>query len=304
MARERYSNAVTTTLDGSINDSVTTLDLDDASSWPPSSFRVIIGTEIMFCTSRSTNTLTVIRGYEGTVAASHADGDPALHVLTAGAIDAIRRDILCAAGMISHEASLSSDDDDFDDESFSGWTTVEGTPTVTVTEMNHRASILIPSGTASAQHAAFMKAKTVSPGDWIQCGIQMGGNGGQFPGPGLIMADGATYGSGKQAMFVFSINENQHILRRMTGFNNQVGSNNGSTVNAYFWPTLHLRMTYTALNQYTTQTSPDGITWANVHTTTSIGDMASAPTYVGFVASTWGSSNAFVESFTYFRCNF
>jgi len=67
-----------TTLDGSINDSVTSLDLADASDLPTiSAFRdtvIHIDSEKMRVTAVSSNTLTVERGYGGSTAASHIDG--------------------------------------------------------------------------------------------------------------------------------------------------------------------------------------------------------------------------------------
>jgi len=68
--------AVTTTLNGAINSSTTTIVLTDASQFPDSGTNFIkIGTEEMSYTGISTNTLTgVTRGVRNTTAASHSDG--------------------------------------------------------------------------------------------------------------------------------------------------------------------------------------------------------------------------------------
>jgi len=68
--------AITTTLNGAINDSTTTIVLTDASQFPSSGTNFIkIGTEEMSYTGISTNTLTgVTRGVRNTTAASHSDG--------------------------------------------------------------------------------------------------------------------------------------------------------------------------------------------------------------------------------------
>ncbi len=68
--------AVTTTLNGAINDSTTTIVLTDASQFPSSGTNFIkIGTEEISYTGVSTNTLTgVTRGVRNTTAASHSDG--------------------------------------------------------------------------------------------------------------------------------------------------------------------------------------------------------------------------------------
>ena len=68
--------AVTTTLNGAINDSVTSLTLTDASQFPSSGTNfIIIGSEEISYTGVSGNTLTgLTRGVAGTTAASHSDG--------------------------------------------------------------------------------------------------------------------------------------------------------------------------------------------------------------------------------------
>ena len=70
------SGEVTTTLDGAIDASTTTVVLADASSFPSTGTSYIqIGTEEISYTGISTNTLTgVTRGVRNTTAASHSDG--------------------------------------------------------------------------------------------------------------------------------------------------------------------------------------------------------------------------------------
>lgn len=71
---EQYANFATTLLNGAINNSTTTVVVDDGSVFPSTgNFRIVIDSEIMVCTSRSSNTLTVTRGQEGTTGASHVD---------------------------------------------------------------------------------------------------------------------------------------------------------------------------------------------------------------------------------------
>ena len=75
MAQERKVNRGESTLDGAINNSVTSLDVNDASSFPSSpQFRILIDDEIMLVTAVSSNTFTVTRAAEGPgAAASHSD---------------------------------------------------------------------------------------------------------------------------------------------------------------------------------------------------------------------------------------
>ncbi len=70
------TSAVSTTLDGGINDSVTSITVADASQFSSSGTNfAIIGSEEISYTGISSNTLTgVTRGVAGTTAASHSDG--------------------------------------------------------------------------------------------------------------------------------------------------------------------------------------------------------------------------------------
>lgn len=85
-------NAVSTTLNGSINNSTTTVVISDATGWPDGSsgpFTATIGAgtaseERLLVTSRSGTTLTVAnRGYDSTTAASHSSGESIVHSLSA-----------------------------------------------------------------------------------------------------------------------------------------------------------------------------------------------------------------------------
>lgn len=72
------------TLDGAINNSVTSLDVaaGDGASFPSVPFAIQIDDEGMLVTAKSTDTFTVTREYTGT-AASHEDNRPVIHVATA-----------------------------------------------------------------------------------------------------------------------------------------------------------------------------------------------------------------------------
>lgn len=91
--KETLVNNASSALNGSITDVATSLTVLDGSGFPASGeFRLIIGDELLLCTERNTNTLTVERGVEGTTAAAHADGSPVVHIVTAGALQRYGRD--------------------------------------------------------------------------------------------------------------------------------------------------------------------------------------------------------------------
>jgi len=87
---EQLSNAAVTTLNGSINSSVTSLVLTSATNFPTAgNFRILVESEIMKVTGVSGTTLTITRGQEGTTAASHSSGVVIAAVLTKAAVEAL-----------------------------------------------------------------------------------------------------------------------------------------------------------------------------------------------------------------------
>lgn len=88
--RNILCNDAFTTLDGAIDDSQTTFDVVDGSifapdpDYYPSTGLLILrcDDELMLCTGIVSNTLTVVRGHEGTTPAAHSSGEDVVHVLT------------------------------------------------------------------------------------------------------------------------------------------------------------------------------------------------------------------------------
>lgn len=86
--KEQFKNTAVSALDGSIDGSQTTLDVLDGSVFPATGdFHIRVEDEIMLCTARSTNTLTVVRGVEGSTPTSHADAISIAAKVTIGALE-------------------------------------------------------------------------------------------------------------------------------------------------------------------------------------------------------------------------
>lgn len=91
--REVFSNNATTTLSSSITSSATSISVASASAFPSTgNFRLLCGTEIMLCTAVSGNTFTVVRGQEGTTAASQTSGTTISQIVTLGSFTRSRID--------------------------------------------------------------------------------------------------------------------------------------------------------------------------------------------------------------------
>lgn len=85
--RQRSVNNYSSTLNGAINDSVTTVEVDSATGLPSEGdYYLNIDEEIVLVTHISGTTLTVLRGQEGTAAVSHLDEATITDVITAGDI--------------------------------------------------------------------------------------------------------------------------------------------------------------------------------------------------------------------------
>lgn len=91
--RELLANQASTTLNGSITSGATSITVISGSAFPSSgNFRVVCENEIMLCTARSGNVLTVVRAQEGTTAAAHLDGLTVAQSLTVGGLKQYLRD--------------------------------------------------------------------------------------------------------------------------------------------------------------------------------------------------------------------
>lgn len=92
---EQILNAAETTLNGSISNSATSIVVTDGSIYPAEGdYRLIIEEEIVLVTTRSSNTLTAVRGAEGTNAVSHANATKIHAVATQGGYDQYVRDFI------------------------------------------------------------------------------------------------------------------------------------------------------------------------------------------------------------------
>jgi hypothetical protein len=84
---EQISNKVEMVVASDVNASQTSILVEDASQAPETgNFRLKSGNELMLCTDRTGNVLTVERGIEDTTATSHAAGEKITLVLTAGSL--------------------------------------------------------------------------------------------------------------------------------------------------------------------------------------------------------------------------
>lgn len=127
MAREEIKGAVAaTTLNGAINNSVTSFTVTDGTGWPTGSPGPFVATidrglateEKVLVTTRSTNTFSsVTRGYDGTSAQSHANGAAIEHTISAALLDEANRVVserqgnvgLASAATVASQSKVTGD---------------------------------------------------------------------------------------------------------------------------------------------------------------------------------------------------
>lgn len=207
-----------------------------------------------------------------------------------------------AKASVYPEFTEGANDDEFNDESFTGWTTVEHAtpPTLVLTETNNRLSIVHPGGDITAEMHAFMKTVTPSTNDFIEIAFQGLGIEQNFNIAGLIMADGNTEGAGAQVAFYFSPNEaNKWALARFTGYNTLSGAITADNPQqATPHSDVFMRLKYEGSNNWSGWCSPDGIGWVNLTGTLA---RTLTPTHIGFFVTSWTGADPFAWSFRYFK---
>lgn len=124
----KYSNNATTTLPGAITNSATSITVTDASTFPAIAspdyayltFASATATEVVKCTNRTGNVLTVIRAQEGTTASAFATDDRVELRLTSAMLTDVLAETVAnaatsAANAATSEANAAASYDNFDD---------------------------------------------------------------------------------------------------------------------------------------------------------------------------------------------
>lgn len=264
--REQFANNAQDTLDGGIDDTQTTIDLNDASEFPATgNFRLRIDAndpgEICLCTSRSGNTLTVVRGYEGSTPASHSDSTQVALVVTTGNIERWAKDNVPLWGDVPPVSKIADDNGAIITASGFSWT---GQGTATVTDQNGTIVMRCP-GVSGDNFRIQRRAAPATPFSYIAAFQAVGyrsGGGGSVPNFGIGFRDSS---NGKfVATLVLCDGTSGHRLQvsnltNETTFNSNVaGRDNYVVVGHVLW--LKIEDDGTNLKFY----MGDGLEWIQV----------------------------------------
>lgn len=77
-----YTNLASTTLVSDITSGTTSISVTDGSVFPTTGCNLLINNELLRCTSRSSNTLTCVRGVDESTASAHSAGDDVFLLLS------------------------------------------------------------------------------------------------------------------------------------------------------------------------------------------------------------------------------
>jgi len=200
---------------------------------------------------------------------------------------------------LEYPSATGGEDDDFNDGSFTGWTTVEGAEALTVTEERGRASMVHPGGGIAGRFACRVKAHTFATNDWCQTAVKWAGRDQSFNMFGLVMTNGTTHGTSNGHLW--TLDPAQATMRRQ-GSNGLNADTNASTYTFAQTPgqgEVHIRWRYEGANTFRGYVSPDGTSWVDF--TGAVSSYTLTPTHWGFGLTAWTGTLPYVASFAYFK---
>jgi hypothetical protein len=294
--REQLTNNASTTLNGSIISSDTSITATTGSVFPSTgNFRLKIEDEIIVCTARSGNTLTVTRGAEGTTAASHSSGASIAHILTAAGFArwAQNSNALWAPASQPPFGIFDTDGKTLLTASDFTWVN-QGTSTVT----DHNRTIILDVPPASGENCRILYRAAPSPSYTViaafdVCGILESGSYASF---GLMARQSTT---GKFYACVYGGNNGvlpfQHAIYKFTNATTFSGSNLTNRAFTLVRPTRFWMKMNDNNTNVTFSVSMDGVNWIQTGqeargTFLSASGGVTGPDQLGFLYNNYGSS--------------
>lgn len=278
--REQFTNNATTTLSAAITSTgATSLSVTSASGFPSvGNFRILIGSEILKVTAVSGTTFTVVRGVEGTSAATHLNASAVSLVLTAGSLTQLVKDnIFVDSGV----PILGIYDNSGSPITSSSFTAINGNSS-TITDDGNTITISAP--IQSGVNLTYLYIAQPTP-PYAYVGafrVATMGDGTNSPGFGLAMMDS---GTGDLIAMQCYLNNSapgvnfQVEKTTITSFTSAiVGPGAGQFIGDLLW--IKMSSDGTHVHFYI---SPNGITWVDFGAVT-IASYLTTPDRVGFFA--------------------
>lgn len=296
---ERFTDDVVTTLSGSINDTVTSISVADGSGYPADGdFRLHINTETVRVTARSGNTLTVIRGTDGTTATSHTSGDDVRLVATKDSIQSVVNQIYAGGAEHPPHAIQDLDGSPLTASSFSLWTNQGGSSIADTTWGGVKLSI--PANANSTNLRLVMRTAPsppwnlvchlcVAPGPWQTSGFDFGGIALRESSTGKIFIGRLTWRVNGAILWQY--------FTSVTSSATTVGTTSWLHRNPFVW----LRLEDDNAGNLTFKTSADGTNFYTAGTTPVTTPFTTAYDEIGFFGNgaSSGGFNMLASSFVF-----
>jgi hypothetical protein len=299
----RYSNTtVPTALASAISGSQTTITTEGLpGGYPDPPFALKVGdAEIVLVTEKTLllsgqGQLTVVRGYDGTSAASHLAGEDVRHVAIAADFEYRWQDTVVNRPWGTY-------DDEFDDDTLDpSWASISGGGTATWTERNGLLSVLAQSTLTSRVSALAKNLTSATPLIYAQVGIRLLSRPVDHFMLGPFFSNGQTSTADLVWVFLrtsasnlFNVEFRSGKMELINVIHHQYTLSPGLTSG---W--VHLRVRWTGLQTFDWLISPDGVSWTQFGAGSVVRPIT--PTHAGIAVSTWGGGTVGIGTVEYFR---
>lgn len=247
-------------------------------------------------------TATVLRAQENTVARAHNQNIPWVHSAVASDLSPISQDPIFAAN-----ATTGTLGDEFSSTTLDpSWTRVDrsgNSSGVSWTQSGGMLSVKSTAADLGGELHALMKplGGATFPLSVVTATRHAHAYATNYQMLGLVLADGATYGSGTQLKDLMFVDTSTAGLkpspRSHTGYSTD-GTTYDNTNWNFFSPVVWHRWDWTAANTFAYYVSPDGISWIQLGGTISL---TFTPTHAGVYISHWGQTRTSIGTFEFFR---
>jgi len=195
-------------------------------------------------------------------------------------------------------------DDEFDDGSIDGdWVAVDVSGKVNSwyepTGLKGL-SVSSPSGKGGMDLSGILRPlDALAAPLYIETALKIQGRGFNFPGAGLIFADGVTWGAGVQVNVTYISSSNIINLARHANYDTRSAYQD---INGHAYAKqdrIYMRLYWSAANTFSTYISPDGVVWFLLHSAVA---HTVTPTHFGLALTSHDSSDyPYGANFAYFR---
>jgi len=291
--RRYVSTATATKLAAGISNTDLSLTVLNNSGYPVAPFTIKIENESLLVTDTAGNVFTIERGYDDTTPVAHAINADVYHV-------AIGDDFRNRWLDVTVDRTWALYDDEFDEDTIdAAWVEVLPSGAATWTQSNGVMSVA-GYGQTSSDLAVLVKPFPVLPPQTVTTAVRMAGVRDNYTMVGLVFTDGTTTGSNAVSAFLYgNVTTGLFYADQRSGTVTSMGSNVTSIPLHMIGPWLHIRLKWTAINSFSTEWSPDGVSWTALGMSTI--STTFTPTHAGLCFSTWGSANTKIGTYEYLR---